>query len=101
MMTEQDIKDIYQWLLHPYMFKHKLKEKIESGVAFQFLEDQSIDEIARNSLRTMIPHLIKSADFKKLFKVYQQKLVALYPSQVNMGIWEKDFVRVLPSKRKL
>ena len=95
------MKDILMWLKYPCFFKNQLRRVVESGVAFQFLDDSQIEEEDKNCLREWLPKLISSANFKKLMKIYQSKINAHQPSQLNMSIWQNQFVRVAPSKRKL
>ncbi len=94
-------RNILMWLEYPHLFKQSLKKTVESGVAFQFLDDPQVEEEVKSQLRELLPKLMSTADFKKLMKVYKSKILAAVPSKLNMSVWQNQFVRIAPSKRKL
>jgi hypothetical protein len=101
-MTDQQKQEFLQWVTYPALFKNKLRKAVESGLLFKVLDDPTVDDTIKVSLKELMPNAVKQADPIKLMKVYNKTLSSVQkPFNAHIRNVQRDFIRIPPSKRSM
>ncbi len=99
-MTEKQHNELLQWVAYPALHKNRIRQAVESGFMFKLLDDKSVDEAIKISLKDLMPSAVKQADPLKLMKVYHKTLSsAQKPFNATVRNLQRNFIRTTPSKR--